>query len=65
MIVVSRRNLVIPGPNGERFRMEKDYMGPVPAWAEESSYLKALAKDGKVLLSSAGEKKPKKPKEAE
>ena len=73
MFVVSRRNIVLPGPNGERFRMEKDYMGPVPAWAEDSAYLKALAADGKVILSERGtdkdfgkkEKSPKKkpPKE--
>lgn len=62
MIVVSRRNLVIPGPNGERFRMAKDYMGPVPAWAEDSAYLRALAADGKVILSGGGEKQPDKPK---
>lgn len=54
MFVVSRRNIVLPGPNGERFRMEKDYMGPVPAWAEDSAYLKALAADGKVILSERG-----------
>jgi len=57
MFVVSRRNIILPGPNGERFRMEKDYMGPVPAWAEDSAYLKALAADGKV------EKPPKKESE--
>ena len=34
--------------------MEKDYMGPVPAWAEDSAYLKALAADGKVILSERG-----------
>lgn len=62
MIVVSRRNIVIPGPGGERFRMAKDYMGPVPAWAEESAYLRALAADGKVILSGGGEKQPDKPK---
>ena len=54
MFVVSRRNIILPGPNGERFRMEKDYMGPVPAWAEDSAYLKALAADGKVILSASG-----------
>lgn len=54
MFVVSRRNIILPGPNGERFRMEKDYMGPVPAWAEDSAYLKALAADGKVILSERG-----------
>ena len=60
MIVVSRRNIVIPGPGGERFQMAKDYMGPVPAWAEGSAYLRALAADGKVILSTGTEKKGRK-----
>ena len=73
MFVVSKRNIVLPGPNGEKFRMAKDYMGPVPAWAEDSAYLKALAADRKVIISESGtdkdfgkkEKKPKKVKEPE
>lgn len=73
MFVVSKRNIILPGPNGEKFRMPKDYMGPVPAWAEGSAYLKALVADGKVILSESGtdkdfsrkEKKPKKAKASE
>lgn len=71
MYVVSKRNIILPGPNGERFRMERDYMGPVPEWAEGSEYLNALSADGKVILSgsgsdrdfSAGGRKPRKPAE--
>ena len=54
MFVMSRRNILLPGPNGERFRLPKDYLGPVPAWAEDSEYLKTLAADGKVILSASG-----------
>lgn len=54
MFVVSKRNIILPGPDGEKFRMPRDYMGPVPAWAEESAYLKALAEDGKVIISASG-----------
>ncbi len=57
MFVVSKRNIILPGPNGEKFRMAKDYMGPVPAWAEDSAYLNALVKDGKVILSANGSDK--------
>ena len=69
MFVVSKRNIILPGPNGEKFRMPKDYMGPVPAWAEDSAYLKALEADGKVILSESGTdkdfaKKEKRPKKA-
>ena len=67
MFVVSKRNIILPGPDGEKFHMPKDYMGLVPAWAEDSAYLKALAADGKVIISasgtdrdfSAGEKNPR------
>lgn len=62
MYVVSKRNIVLPGPGGEKFRMAKDFMGPVPAWAEGSAYLEALAADGKVILSDGKKaKRPKKP----
>lgn len=54
MFVVSRRNIILSGPNGERFRMPKDYMGPIPTWAEDSAYLKALVADGKVIVSESG-----------
>lgn len=68
MFVVSRRNIILPGPSGERFKMQKGYMGPVPAWAKNSAYLKALEADGKVILSVSGTdkdfgKKKKSPKE--
>lgn len=54
MFAVSNRNIILPGPDGERFRMPKGWMGPLPAWAEKSAYLKALAADGKVILSDSG-----------
>lgn len=57
MIVVSKRNIILPGPNGERFHMPRDYMGPVPEWAEKSAYLKALVADGKVIVSEAQKKR--------
>lgn len=54
MFAVSNRSILLPGPNGERFRMPKGWMGPLPAWAEKSAYLAALAADGKVILSTGG-----------
>ena len=67
MFAVSKRNVLLPGPNGERFFLKKDCVGPVPGWAEHSSYFQALVEDGKVSLSASGtdkdfsqkEKKPK------
>lgn len=61
MNVFSKRNIIIPGPNGEKFRLNKDQGATLPAWAENLPYLKALEKDGKVILSDGGRKKPKKP----
>lgn len=57
MFVASKRNIILPGPNGEKFHMPRDYMGPVPDWAEGSAYLKALAEDGKVIISASGRDK--------
>lgn len=57
MFVVSKRNIILPGPNGERFHMPRDYMGTVPAWAEGSAYLKALEADGKIIISASGKDK--------
>lgn len=57
MFIVSNRNIILPGPNGERFHMPRGWMGTLPAWAEKSAYLAALAADGKVILShSSGDK---------
>ncbi|MDE7261889.1 MAG: hypothetical protein K2N78_07530 [Oscillospiraceae bacterium] len=63
MNVFAKRNIIIPGPNGEKFRLNKDQGAALPAWAEKSAYLKALEKDGKVILSDSGRKRPKKPAE--
>lgn len=57
MFVVSKRNIILPGPNGEKFHMPRDYMGPVPVWAESSAYLRALAADGKVAVAAGGRDK--------
>lgn len=57
MFAVSKRNIILPGPNGEKFQMAKDYMGALPAWAKDSAYLKALAEDGKVIISDSGRDK--------
>ena len=50
MVVLSKRNIILPGPDGQKFLLRKDYVGPVPAWAEGSAYLKALIADEKVVI---------------
>lgn len=51
MVVISKRNIILPGPDGRKFHMPKDYIGTVPEWAEKSAYLRALIADGKVLVT--------------
>lgn len=50
MVVLSKRNIILPGPDGRKFLLRKDYVGPVPEWAEGSAYLNALIADGKVII---------------
>lgn len=50
MVVLSKRNIILPGPEGRKFLLRKDYVGSIPDWAEDSAYLKALIADGKVIL---------------
>jgi hypothetical protein len=50
--VVSNRNIVIPSPDGRRrVRLPRGFMGAVPDWAAETAYFKALAADGKLVVS--------------
>lgn len=63
MFVVSKRNIILPGPDGKKFRMSREYMGEVPGWAAKSDYFKALVKDGKVIVS--GSRKDKDVQKAE
>lgn len=53
MFIVSKRNIILPGPDGHKFRIPKDYMGEAPAWAAKSDYFKALVKDGKIVISKS------------
>ena len=54
MFVVSKRNIIIPSPDGSQaFRLPKDFMGDVPAWASDSPYFKGLVSDGKIIVSNS------------
>lgn len=58
MFVVSKRNIIIPSPDGsQQFRMAKGFMGEVPDWAGKTAYFKALAADGKIVASRSGKDK--------
>jgi hypothetical protein len=54
MFVVSKRNIIIPSPDGSQaFRLPKDFMGDVPAWVSDSPYFKGLVSDGKIIVSNS------------
>ncbi len=67
-VVVSNRNVIIPSPDGKTScHLNKGYIGPVPNWVPKTAYFKALAADGKVVLSASGRKaaaKSEPPREA-
>ena len=54
MFVVSKRNIIIPSPDGSQaFRLPKDLVGDVPAWVSDSPYFKGLVSDGKIIVSNS------------
>lgn len=54
MFVVSKRNIIIPSPDGSQaFRLPKDFMGDVPAWVSDCPYFKGLVSDGKIIVSNS------------
>jgi len=63
MFIVSKRNIIIPGgKDREDVSIAKDFVGEVPDWVGKTAYFKALAADGKIVLSDSGKpKKPRKP----
>lgn len=53
MFVISRRNIILPGPDGSKgYRIPKGYMGDIPDWAAKSGYFQELAADGKIVIPS-------------
>lgn len=54
MFVLSKRNIVIPAPDGSAaVRLRAGMMETVPGWAAETDYFRALVRDGKVVPSGA------------
>ena len=49
MLVLSKRNIVIPAPDGSAsVRLRAGLMETVPDWAVKTPYFQALAADGKI-----------------
>lgn len=57
MLVLSKRNIVLPVPDGSTaVRLRAGMMETVPDWAANTEYFKALVADGKVVPSGRSDK---------
>ena len=57
MFVLSKRNIVIPAPDGSA---AVRLMETVPGWAAETDYFRALVRDGKVVPSGTSDREGQK-----
>ena len=61
MFVLSKRNIVIPAPDGTTsVRLRAGLMETVPDWAAETDYFRALVADGKIVPSGTSDKETQK-----
>lgn len=61
MFVLSKRNIVIPAPDGSAsVRLRAGMMETVPDWAAETDYFRALVRDGKVVPSGTSDREGQK-----
>ena len=57
MLVLSKRNIVIPAPDGSTaVRLRAGLMETVPDWATKTPYFQALVRDGKIVPSDRSDK---------
>ena len=57
MLVLSKRNIVIPAPDGSTaVRLRAGLMETVPDWAVKTPYFQALVADGKIVPSDRTDK---------
>lgn len=57
MFVLSKRNIVLPAPDGSvSVRLARDALCSVPEWAADTPYFKMLVADGKIVPSSKSDK---------
>lgn len=61
MLVLSKRNIVIPAPDGSTsVRLARDVMTNVPDWTTETGYFQALVREGKIVPSGTSDKEEQK-----
>ena len=57
MLVLSKRNIVIPAPDGSTsVRLRAGLMETAPDWAVKTPYFQALVADGKIVPSGKSDK---------
>lgn len=57
MFVLSKRNIIIPAPDGSTaVRLARGQLAEVPDWAEKTDYFQALVADGKIVPTDKSDK---------
>ena len=57
MLVLSKRNIIIPAPDGSTaVRLRAGLMETVPDWAVKTEYFRSLVADGKIVPSGRSDK---------
>lgn len=52
MFIMSKRNIIIPSPDGKTSKkLYKGYVGPVENWVAQTDYFKSLVKDKKIIVT--------------
>lgn len=66
VFVMSNRNIIIPSPDGkESVRLKRGDICQVPDWAAKTAYFKALAADGKLVVSEKPKSRSRRGRETE
>lgn len=61
MFVLSKRNVIIPAPDGSTaVALRRDVMTDIPEWAAQTNYFQALVRDGKIVPTGTSDKESQK-----
>ena len=61
MFVLSKRNVIIPAPDGSTaVALRPDVMTDIPEWAAQTNYFQALVRDGKIVPTGTSDKESQK-----
>ena len=61
MFVLSKRNVIIPAPDGSTaVALRRDVMTNIPEWAAQTGYFQALVRDGKIVPTGTSDRESQK-----